>query len=80
MLLMFYLSFKRVDGLLHGGWVGAEVGVDVEAAEAGQHRARAQLVWEVGLLLMLLLDTGELNPTSVTLPDYGSSFNIAHSS
>ena len=56
-LLMFYLSFKRVDGLLHGGWIGAEVGVDVEAAEAGQHRARAQLVREVGLLLMLLLDT-----------------------
>ena len=68
-LLTCCLCFKRVDGLLHGGGVGAEVGVDVEAAEAGQHRARAQLVREVGLLLVLLLDTGELNPTSFTVPD-----------
>ena len=46
-------------------WVGAEVGVDVEAAEAGQHRTRAQIVWSVvGLLLGLLLDTDVLNPTS----------------
>ena len=69
-LLTCCLCFKRVDGLLYGGWIGAEVGVDVEAAEAGQHRARAQIVWSVvGLLLMLLLDTGELNPTSFTVPD-----------
>ena len=68
-LLTCCLCFKRVDGLLHGGWIGAEVGVDVEAAEAGQHRARAQLVREVGLLLVLLLDTGEFNPTSFTVPD-----------
>ena len=68
--ILFHLSFKRVDGLLHCVWVGAEVGVDVEAAEAGQHRTRAQLVWSVvGLLLGLLLDTGGLNPTSSTVPD-----------
>ena len=67
---LFYLCFKRVDGLLHCVWVGAEVGVDVEAAEAGQHRARAQIVWSVvGLLLGLLLDTGGLNPYQFTVPD-----------
>ena len=27
--ILFYLCFKRVDGLLHCVWVGAEVGVDV---------------------------------------------------
>ena len=65
-----YLSFKRVDGLLHCVWVGAEVGVDIEAAEAGQHRTCAQVVWSVvGLLLGLLLDTGGLNPTSLTIKD-----------